>query len=360
MLKQRGRTTDLPDSVARAGTALVSAFDSAGVPVLITDIDLSPPGPLIRYVNPAFEDITGYAADEVVGRSSPLPGSPLSDQETLHSLTQSLRDGSDFRTETLARRKSGEEYFVEWIISPIRDERGNPANWIAVLRDISQEASLREMFAAELDHRTRNLLATVRSIASRTLTETGETAKFAARLAALARVQSLLSKADKDRALIGLDTLVRSELKAQGIPEELVKLEGAPVALARRQVETLALAIHELAVNALDHGALATGDGTVSLGWEVRDHGDRQLRLDWVEHGPEPLPELEPGRGYGRELIERALPFSLRARTRMEFRPGGLCCRIDLPFPLAPQQCPVSASPASVTPINRASRPIPG
>jgi PAS domain S-box-containing protein len=331
MPKQRGKAADLPDTVAVAGTALVSAFDSAGVAVIITDLDLQPPGPVVRYVNPAFEDITGYAAEEVIGRPTRLLQSPLSDQEMLPRLRQLLVDGTDYRTETLNQRKSGEEYIVEWIISPIRDEHGTPAHWIALLRDVSRERLLRHRFAAELEHRTRNLLSTVRSIASRTLREASKATIFAERLAALGRVYGLLSKAAREEAEVELDLLIRTELKAHAIPVQRVLLSGDAVPLPRSHVETLALAIHELAINALQHGALAAPDGRVSIDWLVSSAGDR-LTLHWVESGAGHPVEEPLTRGYGRELIEGAMPFSLRATTQMEFRPGGLWCRIELPL----------------------------
>lgn len=335
MRKQGGEAPNLPNSVAVPGTALVSAFDSAGVAVIITDFDLKPPGAVIRYVNPVFEEITGYAAEEVVGRSPRLLEGPLSDHEALPHLWQSLREGCDFRTETVNHRKSGEEYVVEWIISPIRDEHGAPTYWIALLRDVSHDRLLRQQFAAELEHRTRNLLATVRSIASRTLGETEAAATFAERLAALGRVQGLLSKAEKDEDEVDLDRLIRTELSAHSIPDDQVTIEGEAVPLPRSHIETLALVIHELATNARKHGALASEEGSVSIDWVVSDQHDRRLTLHWVESRATSMEGAPSHRGYGRDLIEKALPFSLRARTRLEFRPLGLWCRIDLPIPEA-------------------------
>ncbi|WP_245931038.1 HWE histidine kinase domain-containing protein [Methylobacterium radiodurans] len=171
---------------------------------------------------------------------------------------------------------------------------------------------------AELQHRTRNLIAVVTGIAQETLAQTGPGAAFAAqfedRLAALSRVQGLLSRSAE--APITIEALVRMELRA--------------------------LAIHELATNARKYGALATARGALAVGWHIRidaaegaDDGRRWLVMDWVETEPDPV-RAEAGRagrrGYGRELIEEALPFALGARTRYELDLRGVRCRIELPL----------------------------
>lgn len=326
-------TAALPDMAALAGNTLLSALDAAGVAVIIAHLDPRSSGPIIRYVNSAFERVTGYGAEEVVGRSPDMLQAPPTDREMLTQWEGALRERSDLKIETVNRRKDGEEFEVEWTIAPIRSRNGASGYWIALLRDLSQNRLLRRYFAAELQHRTRNLLATVRSIAARTFTETREAAIFAGRLATLGRVQGLLGRAEKDETGVDLDALIRAELTAQDIPPRQVTIGGDPVSLPLAHIEILGLAFHELAINARQHGALASADGALSIGWSVRaSDGDRLLQLHWVEIGAERLKGGEPGRGYGRELIESALPFSLGARTRMEFQPTGLWCRIDLPL----------------------------
>lgn len=324
----------LPDMRALAGTTLLSALDAAGVAVIITRLEPRSFGPVIRYVNAAFERMTGYAADEVVGRSPRLLQGPLTDRCMSDRLKAALRDGSDFKIAMANRRKSGDEYRAEWTIAPIRNRDGASEHWIALLRDLSHDRPLRRYFASELQHRTRNLLATVRSIAARTLAATDDVARFAGRLAALGRVQGFLGKAEKDETGVDLDALLRAELAAHDFPPDRVTIAGEPVSLPLPHVEILGLAFHELAINARDHGALASPEGVLAIGWSVRETGgERRLMLEWIETGAEPLKQGEPGRGYGRELIENALPFSLGARSRVEFDPTGLWCRIDIPLP---------------------------
>lgn len=90
----------------------------------------------------------------------------------------------------------------------------------------------------------------------------------------------------------------------------------------------MALALHELATNAVKYGALRVPSGRLSLAWTSRD--DR-LTLEWRETGVA-LPPARPRRGYGTELIERALPYQLGAETRLDWGADGVSCRIVLPL----------------------------
>ncbi|MCA1941780.1 MAG: sensor histidine kinase, partial [Caenispirillum bisanense] len=113
---------------------------------------------------------------------------------------------------------------------------------------------------------------------------------------------------------------------------------GPDVPLRKRAVQTLSLALHELATNARKHGALSGPAGRLDVHWRIHDTvaGEHRLELDWTESGVA-LPAPAPAgirRGYGRRLIERALPYSLGARTEFTLDERGLRCRIDLPLTL--------------------------
>ena len=93
--------------------------------------------------------------------------------------------------------------------------------------------------------------------------------------------------------------------------------------------------VHELATNARKYGALAAGDGRLSVTWQTvdADGAGRRLRLEWVESGASvPLDANPVRRGYGRELIERALPYALGAQTLYELHAEGVRCTIDMPL----------------------------
>lgn len=197
-----------------------------------------------------------------------------------------------------------------------------------------------EVMVAELQHRTRNLIAVVTAIANRTMARTGPTeafrTQFNERLQALARVHGLLSRTDIEPITIG--ALIRMELAALGAEplDDRVTLAGPSVVLRDTIVQTMALAIHELATNARKHGALAAENRALKVTWAVKqmDTAASNLVLEWVEEGV--VRALEPEgatrKGYGRELIERALPYALNAKTSFGLNNDGIRCTIDLPL----------------------------
>jgi two-component system CheB/CheR fusion protein len=97
-------------------------------------------------------------------------------------------------------------------------------------------------------------------------------------------------------------------------------------------VQNCALALHELTTNAVKYGALKDETGQLSVTWElIRAEGGRHLALNWIETGVAVAPETVTRSGYGRELIEQALAYSLGGRTQYALEPGGVRCRIELP-----------------------------
>jgi two-component sensor histidine kinase len=125
------------------------------------------------------------------------------------------------------------------------------------------------------------------------------------------------------------------ELDALGVSSEgvhRVTLDGPSVPLRNSMVQTLALALHELATNALKYGALSQENGRLRVTWKlVKSDRGEVLAIQWMESGTAgEVATLR--RGYGRELIERALPYSLGARTSYVFKPDGLHCTIDIPL----------------------------
>jgi two-component system, chemotaxis family, CheB/CheR fusion protein len=181
----------------------------------------------------------------------------------------------------------------------------------------------------------------VRSIANQTLAASDSLdvfrAKFDDRLGALSRVQGLLSHSDQDP--ITIEMLVRMELAALGAEEALnrMRLSGPDVPLQNAMVQTLSLALHELATNARKYGALSNESGRLNVEWRVVsfEHGEKRLTLDWMETWvaeTSPAPDGDARHGYGRELIERVLPHSLGAITRYELNETSVRCTIDVPL----------------------------
>ena len=232
--------------------------------------------------------------------------------------------------------------------SAVRDPAtGAVLEWLGTSTDVQalKEFQARQaVLVAELQHRTRNLMAVVRAITDRTLRDSESPEEFAAafqdRLDALARVQGLLSRLHEDDRL-AFDELIRAELSALSVLDRAgrggprVALEGPEgVRLRSGTVQTLALALHELATNAVKHGAFTQAGGRLTVRWRLVEDGEGpRLRVEWIERGVDMgrAPAEPPGSGYGRELIERALPYQLQARTIYALEPQGVRCVIELP-----------------------------
>ncbi|MFC0410675.1 PAS domain S-box protein [Roseomonas elaeocarpi] len=229
--------------------------------------------------------------------------------------------------------------------TPVRGEGGQVVEWLGTSTDVDDLRRLQEqqeVMIAELQHRTRNLIGVVWSTFNKTLR--GSTSlqdlrtRFNDRLEALSRVQGLLSRlAGSERVEFG--EVIRAELAVHGALEEpgKVVLEGPPgVRLRSGVVQTFALALHELATNAVKYGALGQPAGRLRVSWRLvpaTEDGEPWLQVEWRESGVK-MPEVSappPGGGYGRELIERALPYQLGAKTTYELGTDGVTCTITAP-----------------------------
>ena len=207
----------------------------------------------------------------------------------------------------------------------------------------------RALLIGELNHRVKNTLAVVQSLAAQTARGAPDlpafAAAFQARLLALARAHDLLTRRDWEGA--PMDAVVRAALASCGPGR--VDLRNDCVAgplLAPAQVLTLALALHELATNALRHGALSAPDGRVSVccGPDPAEEGAQ--RVVWAERDGPPIPAPPDRKGFGLRLLERGLAGQAGMEAETRFDPGGLRCALRLrpAAPSAPQFGPAATA----------------
>jgi two-component system CheB/CheR fusion protein len=237
---------------------------------------------------------------------------------------------------TIDDRATHHRYILR--ILPYRSTDNFIAGVVVTFVDVTPLTRAQErqrVLLGELQHRVRNTLSVVRSIARRTA-ETSESVEDYAmhldgRLSAFARTQSLVTR--DPGAGIDLEYLVAEELLAYHAHDgEQANISGPRLRLQPRAAETLGLAVHELATNAVKHGALSQPSGRVDVSWHIMDGGEPpHLRLDWVERGGPTVSEPQR-RGFGTELLERVLAFELKARTSLAYEPEGLRCAIELPL----------------------------
>jgi len=281
--------------------------------------------------NRGCEELYGFSRAEAIGARSHdlLQTRRLISHEAFEVL---LREEGEWAGELMHTAKNGAEVWVEsrQELIPV----GGSHVVLETNRDISERRrsdEIRSLLVAELNHRVKNTLAIVQSIATQTARGADNVgqyvAKLTGRLQSLAGAHSVLTDAHWSGA--SLTELVTLQLSAALGDTRNVTVQGRPdVQLPPQTALQLTLVLHELATNALRHGALSRADGEVRIEWELAAEGDRRLRMRWSEHGGPPVC-TPAARGFGSLLIERTSQ-SPHLTARLQFVPTGLVCAIDV------------------------------
>jgi putative addiction module CopG family antidote len=211
---------------------------------------------------------------------------------------------------------------------------GAPLILAGVARDITESRAAAErqaLLAREVDHRAKNALAVVQ--AALRLTRAPDLPSYIraieGRVAALARTQTLLAENQWNGA--DLRALIEGEI-APFVGGQRVVLEGPRVALSPGVAQALAMAVHELATNAVKHGALSVAAGHVAVAWWLLGDGARVLRLDWTETGGPPVADRPPRRGFGSRVLDATLRGQLGGSVKLDWRQAGLACAVSVPL----------------------------
>jgi len=329
-LEQRvnARTKALSDATVR----FRSLFEHAPVAMLMVDRTGK-----VQQVNAAAEQVFAAPSMEIVGR-------PVEElvPDTLREVHPKLRDAyvQDPRArpmgagrELFARRRNGEQFPVEIGLNPIRGADGTAV--IASVVDIShrrREQQRLQFIMRELSHRSKNLLAVIQGMARQAIaSSTDLTAfekSFSERLQGLARSHELLVGKNWQGAVIA--DLVAAQLAFMKRENNLESV-GPDILLTPQATQTLGLALHELATNAVKHGALKNAAGRVVVNWRIEEDMVPRLRLCWQELGGSPG---EPARrkGFGYTALERVVPSSLGGTAKLSFTAEGVRWELDVPL----------------------------
>jgi len=260
------------------------------------------------------------------------------DHEKAREAVQTALAGGNARFQGHTPTMKGRPRWWDVAVTPILGPEGSVDKLLSVSRDITETKQLEEhqrLLINELNHRVKNTLATVQSIATQTLrnaTALDEAqAAFEARLIALSRAHNVLTRENWEGA--SLRTIVTEAVAPYAnAREDRLHVSGPDVRLSPRMALALAMALQELATNAVKYGALLNDTGEIRIQWML-DHTKAPpcLYLRWEESGG-PHVQVPRRRGFGTRLIERSLALDLEGDARIEFAPTGVVCTVEAPL----------------------------
>jgi PAS domain S-box-containing protein len=289
---------------------------------------------VIRTWNRGAEEIYGFTADEAIGRNE----AELCPQARTNDLRDLVRrveaQGGPACVDAVRRRKDGSEVQLIYTLTPLAGRAGRTAAYSVVAHDITARKEAEEQtrfLMRELDHRAKNLLASIQAmiaLTARSHTEVDELVETVeSRIGSMARAHSLVASTNWKG--VELRKLLEQELRPfAGQEGGTSALEGPTVALDPEAAMPLAMIVHELTINAVKHGAWSVPTGRIDVRWTRTESGD--LWLEWKERGGPPV-ETPSARGFGSSVIGSLFRAQAGGDTRLAFEPDGLCCRIRVP-----------------------------
>ena len=304
---------------------LASIVETSDDAIVSKDLD-----GIITSWNRGAERLFGYTAEEVIGKPVTIliPEDRMDEEPEI--LNRIRRGERIDHYDTVRRRKDGSLIDISLTVSPLKDADGRIIGASKIARDITERKRAQEqqkLLVNEMKHRIKNSLATIQAIATQTLNQHAqERDAFIARLHALGNAHDLLTSETWEKA--PLRAIVTRALKPfQEQHHERIAIEGpADVWLDSTKSVVVAMAVHELATNAVKYGALSNGSGRVSVTLEHCQ--SNRVKLVWQESGG-PKVSRPKQKGFGSHLIERAFGGQL-GRAQLIFSPQGLSCILEI------------------------------
>ena len=312
-----------------------ATYEHAAIGIVETDIE----GRFLR-VNEAICAITGLSREQLLGWRLFARTHP-SDRDVDEELYRRQVAG-DIGFYSLEKRFVRADGRVIWIAvrsSTVRDADNNFLYGVRVVQDITERKEAEErqkLLVDELNHRVKNTLATVQSLANQTArgTETPEGFRqaFEGRLIALSQAHDQLTRRHWRNADLR-DIVSATTAPYLANAHDRIVIRGDDLAIRPRTALTLAMALHELTTNAAKYGALSAPSGRVTVGWSVVREASQppRLHIEWREQGGPPVSEPSR-RGFGTRFIEGSVAAELQGVARLNFDAEGLHCTMNIPL----------------------------
>jgi PAS domain S-box-containing protein len=323
------------EALRRRTTQFESLLNEAPLGVYLVDADfkIQAVNPTARPVFGDIPDLVGRDFDEVIHILWPKDFA----DEIVRLFRLTLETGEPYVTpEHIEERRDRKvrEYY-EWRINRIPLPEGRHGV-VCYFRDISAQVRARqqrELLINELNHRVKNTLATVQSVAAQTLkgSTVPATVKGAleSRLLSMAGAHDVLTQQNWEGA--DLRNIVEKALSPFMAPRREFDVDGPDIRLLPKSALAVAMAVHELATNAAKYGALSNGSGRISVHWTIAEHDAPHLQIVWTETGG-PKVAAPRSKGFGSRLIERGLAGQLGGEALIDYQEAGVICRIMAPL----------------------------
>jgi PAS domain S-box-containing protein len=315
-----------------------ATYEHAAIGIVELDAD----GRFMR-VNEAICSIVGGTREELL--SWRLQGRTHPQDRDVDDELYRRQVAGDIGFYSIEKRFIRKDNRVIWIAvrsSTVRDATGHFLYGVRVVQDVTERKEAEErqkLLIDELNHRVKNTLATVQSLATQTArgTDSPEAFRkaFEGRLIALSQAHDQLTRRHWKSADLRdiVEGATSPHLAHSQKSEEQIAIEGEPLTVTPRVALTLALGLHELTTNASKYGALSAPGGRIDVRWRVERRPSQKplLWIEWRERGGPPVKAPER-QGFGTRFIQGSVASELQGKAALDYDPAGLVCTLQIPL----------------------------
>ena len=325
--------------VGASGLLFEQAMAQTRMAVCLTDPTIKD-DPIV-FCNRAFESLTGYTEEEILGQNCRFLQGPKTDQDQVGKIRQAVKVESVAVVELLNYRKDGSTFWNALHLGPIYDDTGKLKYFFGSQWDVTDvhlakaEERHAKAMAREVSHRLKNVFAVIGGIVNitgRSMDARGVAQKINERVQALGRSYEPTLD-DAFLGMIEVGQAIRSVLRPYDPEGDRITFKGNGVRTEPNAISAVGLTLHELATNAIKYGALSNAGGRISVSWshQTDRHERHLLVVNWKETGGPPIDREPAQSGTGFNIADTLLVHS-RGVFERQWDRDGLRAQISLPI----------------------------